>query len=132
MILQPWHLLLMALASWLNRQQQAAIEYLREENRVLREKLGKKRILLSDDQRRRLALWGKALGHKLLSEIVCLFTPAPSWPGTASSSLTSTTAAKSMALDVQGRSRTSESSSSRWPERICPGATPAFKVPWPI
>jgi hypothetical protein len=32
--------LLMALANWLNRQQQAAIEYLREENRVLREKRG--------------------------------------------------------------------------------------------
>jgi len=75
MILQPWYLLLMALARWLNRQQQAAIEYLREENRVLREKLGKKRILLNDVQRRRLAVRGKALGRKLLSEIACLFTP---------------------------------------------------------
>ena len=54
MILQPWYLLFMALASWLNRQQQAVIEYLREENRVLGEKLGKQRILLRDGQRRRL------------------------------------------------------------------------------
>jgi len=75
MILQPWYLLVMALANWLNRQQQAMIEYLREENRVLREKLGKKRILLSDDQRRRLAIRGRVLGRKLLSEIACLFTP---------------------------------------------------------
>jgi len=81
MILQPWYLLLMALAGWLNQQQQAAMEYLREENRVLREKVGKKRILLSDDQRRRLAIRGKALGRKLLSEVACLFTPdtIPAW-----------------------------------------------------
>ena len=43
--------LLLVLAGWVNRQQQDAIEYLRTENRVLREKLGKKRILLNDDQR---------------------------------------------------------------------------------
>ena len=75
MILQPWYLLVMALANWLNRRQQAVIEYLREENRVLREKLGKKRILLSDDQRRRLAVRGKCLGRRLLADIACLFTP---------------------------------------------------------
>ncbi|MCY2951949.1 MAG: hypothetical protein NTU53_08225 [Planctomycetota bacterium] len=60
----------MALANWLNQQQQAAIQYLREENRVLREKLGKKRILISDDQRRRPAMRGKVLGRKLLSAYV--------------------------------------------------------------
>ena len=54
--LQPWHLLLVILAGWINRRQQDAIEYLLTENRVLREKLGKKRILLSDDQRRRLTV----------------------------------------------------------------------------
>ena len=36
-----------------------AIEYLLTENQVLREKLGKRRILLNDDQRRRLAVKGK-------------------------------------------------------------------------
>jgi len=75
MLLQPWHLILVALAGWMNRQQQTAIEYLREENRVLRQKLGKGRILLNNDQRRRLAVKGKALGRKLLSEITTLFTP---------------------------------------------------------
>ncbi len=63
------------LASWVNRQQQEAIDYLRTENQVLKEKLGKKRILLNDDQRRRLAVKGKILGRKLLDQICTLFTP---------------------------------------------------------
>ena len=73
--LQPWQLLLVILAGWVNRQQQEVIEYLRTENQVLQEKLGKKRILLSDDQRRRLAVQGKILGRKRLAEIGTLFTP---------------------------------------------------------
>ncbi|MEZ6049629.1 MAG: hypothetical protein R3C11_29420 [Planctomycetaceae bacterium] len=74
-LMQPWHLLVLALASWLKREQQEVIEYLQTENRVLREKLGTKRILLTDDQRRRLAVKGKVLGRKLLSEIGTIFTP---------------------------------------------------------
>ncbi|MAT14783.1 MAG: hypothetical protein CMJ46_05870 [Planctomyces sp.] len=74
-MMQPWHLLVLSLASWLNREQQQVIEYLQAENRVLREKLGKKRILLSDDQRRRLAVKGKVLGRKLLSDIGTVFSP---------------------------------------------------------
>ena len=53
-ILPPWQLFFMILAGWVNREQQAAIDYLRTENQVLKEKLGKKRTLLNDDQRRRL------------------------------------------------------------------------------
>ncbi len=49
--------------------------YLRTENQVLKEKLGKKRILLTDDQRRRLAVKGKILGRKRLEEVGTLFTP---------------------------------------------------------
>ncbi len=74
-LLQPWHLLVLSLAGWVNRQQQSVIDYLLTENRVLRENLGKRRILLSDDQRRRLAVKGKVLGRKLLGEIGCIFTP---------------------------------------------------------
>jgi hypothetical protein len=73
--LKPWQLLVMILAGWVNRRQQAAIDYLRTENQVLREKLGKRRILLDDNQRRRLAVKGKVLGRKLLGEIGTLFTP---------------------------------------------------------
>jgi len=51
-ILQPWQLYLVILAGWINREQQEVIEYLRTENHVLKEKLGKKRILLNDDQLR--------------------------------------------------------------------------------
>jgi putative transposase len=59
-------LLLTILAGWINERQQHLIEYLRTENLVLKEKLGKKRILLNDDQHRRLAVKRKTLGRKLL------------------------------------------------------------------
>jgi hypothetical protein len=39
-VLRPWHLYLLVLAGWINRQQQEAIEYLRTENAVLKEKIG--------------------------------------------------------------------------------------------
>ena len=54
-VLRPWQLLLLILAGWIDRDQQDAIEYLLTENQVLGEKLGKRRILLNDDQRRRWA-----------------------------------------------------------------------------
>ena len=44
MINYTWHFLLVALADWMNRQQQEVIEYLKEENRILREKLEPGRI----------------------------------------------------------------------------------------
>ena len=74
-ILQPWQLLHLIFAGWVNHQQQLAIDYLRTENQILREKLGKRRILLDDDQRRRLAVKGKVLGRKLLDQIGTIFTP---------------------------------------------------------
>ena len=45
-------LMAVALAGWMNRQQQDVIEYLREEVRVLKELQGKRRLRFSDDQRR--------------------------------------------------------------------------------
>ena len=74
-MMHPWQLLLTILAGWVNRQQQDVIEYLRTENQILKEKLGRRRILLNDDQRRRLAVKGKVLGRKLLEEFGTLFTP---------------------------------------------------------
>ena len=73
-ILQPWHLMFFVFAGWVNRQQQDVIEYLRTENQVLKKKLGKKRILLNDDQRRRLGVKGEILGRNLLAEFSTLFT----------------------------------------------------------
>ena len=74
-VLRPWQLLLLILAGWINRDQQDAIEYLLTENQVLREKLGKRRILLNDDQRRRLAVKGKALGRKSLGKLAKIVRP---------------------------------------------------------
>ena len=39
--LQPWQVLLLVFAGWVNHRQQDVIEYLLVENRVLRQKLGK-------------------------------------------------------------------------------------------
>ena len=72
---RPWTMLLMMLAGWLNRHQQDVIEYLREENKILREKLGTKRILLNDNQKMRLSRLAKKLGRKVLSEACCAFSP---------------------------------------------------------
>ena len=52
---QALQLLVLTMAGWLNRQQEDVIDYLREENRVLREQLGSQPLRLSDAQRRRLA-----------------------------------------------------------------------------
>jgi putative transposase len=68
-------LLLLILAGWINRHQQEVLEYLRAENQVLKEKLGKRRLLLTDAQRRRLAVKGKVLGRKTLQEIATIVTP---------------------------------------------------------
>ena len=62
---KPMVMLLTMLAGWMNRQQQEIIEYLKAENGMLRDELqkatGKKRIILNDKQRRRLAILGKRL-----------------------------------------------------------------------
>ncbi len=75
MKVKPMGMLLMMLAGWINRHQQDVIIYLKEENRILREKLGTKRILLSDNQRMRLAELGKRLGRSVLNDASCLFSP---------------------------------------------------------
>jgi hypothetical protein len=47
-MLKPIHrFIVLAIAGWMNRQQQEVIEYLQTENRILREKLGQKRIRLN-------------------------------------------------------------------------------------
>ena len=74
-ILHPWHILLLSLSALINHERDRALEYLIAENQVLREKLGKGRILLNDVQRKRLAAKGKELGRKGLSEICTLVTP---------------------------------------------------------
>ena len=76
---KPWMMLVSMMAGWINRQQQEAIEYLKEENKILRDELlratGKKRIILNDSQRRRLAILGKKLGRGVLAKIGGSFSP---------------------------------------------------------
>ena len=74
--LDPFRLLLISLAGWLNQGQQDVIDYLLEENRVLREQLGAKRLRFNDDQRLRLAVRGKNLGWRRLSDLTTIVTPA--------------------------------------------------------
>ena len=57
--------LLFMFAGWVNRRQQDAIAYLKEENRILRERLGGRRFRLNDDQRRRLAVSRVACRERL-------------------------------------------------------------------
>jgi len=73
--LDSFRLLLISLAGWLNQQQQEVIDYLQEENRVLREQLGARRLRLNDDQRRRLAVKAQKLGRRVLHELATLVTP---------------------------------------------------------
>jgi transposase len=73
--LDPFRLLLISLAGYLNQQQQDVIDYLQEENRVLREQLGDRRLRLNDDQRRRLAVRAKRLGRRVLHELATIVTP---------------------------------------------------------
>lgn len=74
--LNPFQFVVIAIAGWMNQPQQEMIEYLRQENRVLREQLGGRRLRFNDDQRRRLAVRAKGLGRKLLSEVATVVTPA--------------------------------------------------------
>jgi len=66
-ILQSGHIAFLALSARIDAERSKAIEYLMAENCILKEKLGKGRILLNDDQRRRLAVKGKALGSFAVS-----------------------------------------------------------------
>jgi putative transposase len=74
-LLLPFQLVLLMFAGWVNRHQLDVIEYLQEENRVLRERLGGGRIRFSNAERRRLARKAHALGRKVLNELETLVTP---------------------------------------------------------
>jgi hypothetical protein len=59
----------------LSQRQRDVIDYLQEENRVLRQQLGNKRLLLNNDQRRRLEAKGKKVGRRMLREVATIVTP---------------------------------------------------------
>jgi putative transposase len=74
-VLDPFRFVLIAVAGWMNQHQLQIIDYLREENRVLREQLGGRRLRFNDDQRCRLAAKAKRLGGRLLAEVATIVTP---------------------------------------------------------
>jgi len=71
----PLQFLPMTFAGWVNRRQLAMIDYLKAENLVLRQQLGGRKPRFTDDQRRRLAVKGRVLGHRVLEELAGLVTP---------------------------------------------------------
>ncbi len=75
MTVAPLQFLLLLFAGWVNRRQLEIIDYLKEENRVLREQLGTRRLRFTDDQRRRLAVKGRFLGRRGLDDVAGLVTP---------------------------------------------------------
>jgi HTH-like domain len=73
--LDPFSFLVVCVAGWLNQRQQQVIEYLVEENRVLREQIGRRRLRFTDNQRCRLAAKAKMLGRKVLADVATIVTP---------------------------------------------------------
>src|SRR5215472_17003004 len=129
--MDPFRLLLISLAGWLNQQQQDVIDYLEEENRVLREQLGDKRLRFNDDQRRRLAVQAKKLGWRTLQQLSTVVTPATllAWHRRL-------IAAKYDGSKRRGPGRPRTKDEIRqlgcvWPPRIEIGATGESKERWP-
>jgi hypothetical protein len=67
--LDPFRFVLISIAGWMNQRQLQIIDYLREENRVLREQMGGRRVRFNDDQWRRLAAKATGLGRRMLAEV---------------------------------------------------------------
>jgi hypothetical protein len=74
-LLLPFQLVLLMFSGWVNRHQLDVIEYLQEENRVLKARMGGKHLRFTDAERSRLARKAHALGRKVLSELDTLVTP---------------------------------------------------------
>jgi putative transposase len=68
-------MLLLVLTGWLEHREREAIAYLIEENRLLRRQLGGRRLRLTDDDRRRLAVRAFRVGRRVLREIATIVTP---------------------------------------------------------
>jgi hypothetical protein len=71
----PLSFLLMVVSGWVQRHQLAVIEFLQAENRLLKEKLGGKRLRFTDAERALLARKAKAVGRRALLELDTLVSP---------------------------------------------------------
>ena len=73
-VLDPFRFVVIAVAGWTNQREYQIIDYLREENRVLREQLGQRGLRFNDDPRRRLAVKAKGLTRRLVEEMSPMVT----------------------------------------------------------
>jgi hypothetical protein len=72
----PLHVIVAAVFGWLQRERRDVIEFLREENRVLKAQLHGRRLRLNDDERRRLAVIGHRLGRRILADVATIVRAA--------------------------------------------------------
>jgi hypothetical protein len=63
------------LTGWLARREREVVAYLIEENRLLRRQLGRHRLRLTDDDRRRLAARAHRVGRAVLRATATVATP---------------------------------------------------------
>jgi putative transposase len=68
-------MVLCVLTGWLDRRERQAVAYLVDENRLLRRRLGTRRLRFTDDDRRRLAARAYCVGRTALREIATIATP---------------------------------------------------------
>lgn len=73
--MNPVKFILVCLAGWMQREQQAVIDYLQEEVSVLKEAFGEKKPRFNDEQRIRLAAKAKKVKFSRLKEIASIVTP---------------------------------------------------------
>ena len=74
-ILHPWHFFFVILVGWVQREQQKIILFYQAQLETMMQAQGKQRLLLTDDQRRLLAVKGKSLDRKTLMELTTIVTP---------------------------------------------------------
>ena len=65
----------MAFAAWVNREQQKAIVYLQAENRILRRRLGARRLRFTGPKRRELRRKPKAVGRRAMRALNRIVSP---------------------------------------------------------
>jgi putative transposase len=75
MSVDPFSFVVVTVAGWMSRHKQEVISYLIEENRVLREQVGDRRLKFNNDQRRRLATKAKKLERKMLGQVATIVAP---------------------------------------------------------
>jgi len=121
----PLAFFLLLFSGWVNRNQQAVIDYLLEENRVLRAVNGSRRLRLTDDQRRRLAVKGKVLGRRQLAAVAGIVTPDTILRWYRRLVAKKYDGSKTRRPVAHPPSRMSPHSSCAWRPRIRPGATRA-------